>query len=90
MIQDIAPKKFHNEFQLKKPNENDRIAVFLENNILIKEKDSHWQLPKRAEIENVLGHSLTVDTYLFCIDQDSYYLYSDDPGAWDDTKTDFH
>ncbi len=92
MIQDIAPKKFHNEFQLKKPNENDRIAVFLKNNILIKEKDSHWQLPKRAEIENVLGHSLTVDTYLFCIDQDSYYLYSDDPGAWeawDDTKTDF-
>ena len=37
MIQDIAPKKFHNEFQLKKPNENDRIAVFLKNNILIKE-----------------------------------------------------
>lgn len=92
MIQDIAPKKFHNEFQLKKPNENDRIAVFLENNILIKEKDSHWRLPKRAEIENVLGHSLTVDTYLFCIDQDSYFLYSDDPGAWkawDDTKTEF-
>ena len=82
MIQDIAPKKLHNEYQPVNPDSTDYITVFLKNKILIKQTDEYMRLPKRAELEAVTGHagdlSACPGTYLFCIDEESYFLYVDD------------
>lgn len=72
MIQDIAPKVFHNEFSLRrKAKPSDYVFVFDGNNILIRGDglNSPLSLPKASlfESETLL--------YLFSIDENAYYLY---------------
>ena len=43
MIQDIAPKKFYNQFAAKKPSANSRILSFSDGKILYKEKDGEME-----------------------------------------------
>lgn len=77
MIQDIAPKKLYNEYNPQKPEETDFIAVFSENKILIKDTGGRLQLPGRAQLKQALLHPQAADTYLFRLDQTSYFLYQD-------------
>jgi len=81
MIQDITPKKMHNEYQPTEPDGNDYMAVFSENKILIEQTDRYVRLPERSELETVCGCLKDVPacqgTYLFCIDEDVYFLYAD-------------
>lgn len=77
MIQDIAPKKLYNEYKPTKPAENDYMAVFSKNEILIKETDGQIKLPKREELSLTNGGDRQVDAglYLFRIDEQSYFLH---------------
>lgn len=82
MIQDIEPKRLCNQYQLPKQNRNDYIAVFSGNQILIKETNGRLELPKRADME-AAGCALHADTYLFCIDDDRYFLCPEDVEEWE-------
>lgn len=90
MIQDIAPKKLYNEYHPAKPDGKDYIAVFSENKILIKQTDEYIRLPGRAELEAVSGYSkdrpACMETYLFSIDKDAYFLYADRDCVKDDLR----
>ncbi len=91
MIQDIAPRKLYNEFRNKKPDKNDYIAVFTENKMLVKETGNSIRMPQFSELPAEIkkagqetGHAGTDDAedfpYLFCIEQEDYYLYlADNP-----------
>lgn len=87
MIQDIAPKKLYNEYRPAKQDGKDYIAVFSENEILIKQTEECIRLPGRDELEAASGCSkdlpACMKTYLFCIDKDAYYLYADHDCAKD-------
>ncbi len=79
MIQDIAPKKLHNEYIQKRPCSNDYIAVFHKNKILIKEIEGSMELPEIADLPYIFHqYREEVCQYLFCIDEKNYFLYSID------------
>ncbi len=75
MIQDIAPKKLYNAYIAKIPSANDYAAVFSGNKILIKETDGVLRFPMLREL--AVSEDLGAFQYLFCIDQDQYFLYRD-------------
>ena len=51
MIQDIAPKKFYNQFAAKKPSANSRILSFSDGKILYKEKDGEMEFLTFKQVE---------------------------------------
>ena len=51
MIQDIAPKKFYNQFEAKKPLANSRILSFSDGKILYKEKDGEMEFLTFKQVE---------------------------------------
>ena len=66
MIQDIAPKKLHNEYIQKRPCSNDYIAVFHKNQILIKEMKGSMELPEIADLPYIFHqYREEVCQYLF-------------------------
>ena len=81
MIQDIAPKKMHNEYIPQNPSENHAILVFCENKVLVKDTESDIKLPNILEAEDAICRpEITICTgclYLFCIDHEPYFLYPD-------------
>lgn len=80
MIQDIEPKIMHNEYMPKNPGAGDYIAVFSNHKILAKETGGCIGFPRIVELPFALKQPLLhADTfqYLFCIGQDSYFLYPD-------------
>lgn len=79
MIQDIAPRKLHNEYIQKVPDKNDLTAVFRENQILIKENEGRLELPAAADLAFVMdGEGDGFCHYLFCIEEENYFLYLTD------------
>ena len=79
MIQDIAPKKFYNQFAAKKPSANSRILSFSDGKILYKEKDGEMEFLtfKQVEahfIQEKEKSELPVYTYLFSIDREDFFL----------------
>lgn len=84
MVQDIAPKKLYNEYTPKKLTPKDYIAIFRENKILIKETEAGLALPKQSDllsVLNILAEPAGQAQYLFRIDQDSYFLFTEDISA---------
>lgn len=84
MVQDITPKKLYNEYTRKKLTRSDYIAIFKNNKILIKETDTGLSFPKLPDLADILPvASATAGQaqYLFRIDQDQYFLFTDDPPA---------
>lgn len=82
MIQDIAPKKLYNEYTQKNPLPTDRMMLFCENKILIKELGGCMKLPTRMEFETLGGYSQDTSAavigkqqYLFRIEEDCYFRY---------------
>ncbi len=91
MIQDIAPKKLYNEYRKKAASEEDFIFVFSGRELLAKRLDGQICLPRISELR--LGGAaplrdmntakgepadrIAESLYLFCIDQDQYFLYPD-------------
>ncbi len=73
MIQDISPRVLHNEYVSIQPDARDRVFVFSENKVLIKEKDGWMRLPRKEDFLNEV-HPYQ---YLFRIDEDRYFLDMD-------------
>lgn len=72
MIQDIAPKILHNEYAVKKPDEDDKVILFSGNEVLLKKIDGIWSLPVKKEFESEQNYQ-----YLFCIGECNYFLMMD-------------
>lgn len=73
MIQDIEPKKMHNEYRKRTPMENDRVMCFFENHILCRIEENRLSYPT---YENLKGLELKKSLiYLFSIDETAYYYY---------------
>ena len=87
MIQDIEPKRFHNEYAYRKPPKNDdAILAFSEKLILAKKVEDEHELVwlTVSEYKSYIGINDTVTqdaswqdnlTYLFVIDDRQYFLY---------------
>lgn len=71
MIQDIAPKKMHNEYRNRLPVGEDRVMCFYENRILCKIEENRLFYPSYEELCK-LDEQLFV-IYLFSIDDRAYY-----------------
>ena len=79
MIQDIAPKKFYNQFAAKKPSANSRILSFSDGKILYKETAGEMEFLTFKQIEaHFMQESekseLPIYTYLFSIDREDFFL----------------
>ncbi len=72
MVQDIAPKFLHNEYQDKAPTQESRVIVFSANGALLKGKEEEWSLPQKKEV--LSGQECQ---YAFCVDEEEYYLLMD-------------
>lgn len=80
MIQDIAPKRLHNEYLSKNADENDYAVVFCKNKILMKELGEAGGLPRKKDLLLILNETAAgagMYQYLFCMDEDNYFLYMD-------------
>lgn len=87
MIQDIEPKRFHNEYAYRKPPKNDDVILaFSEKLILAKKVEDEHELVwlTVSEYKSYIGINDTVTqdaswqdnlTYLFVIDDRQYFLY---------------
>ncbi len=70
MIQDIAPKRFFNEYRPAAPGANSKCLAFSDNQVLIKTSAEEITLPEYGEISAYTEKS----TYLFRIDDEEFFL----------------
>ena len=82
MIQDIAPRQYHNEFAVKEPGLRDFLLYFEGNQVLMRKGDG---APSMITFEDVQDPELRRQVirqaeYLFCIDDISYYSARDTLG----------
>ena len=70
MIQDIYPRKYHNEYLHTQPKDNDLVLVFHQNTVLVRFVDDKLRYPTLNELKSfhISCH------YLFSIDQHRYFL----------------
>ena len=84
MIQEISPKKYHVEYDIRFPKQDGRCFIFRGRDILERLQDGKLVLPTYGELQKEIGETL----YLFSIDQEEYYLTSlvdsrdPSPGLW--------
>lgn len=81
MIQDIAPRLYHNEYRPKEPVAGDRLFIFHEGKILAGENESGELVFPNMEDLNHKEDEKEGDgmfQYLFSIDDISYFLYMGD------------
>lgn len=74
MLQDIAPYKFHNEFEIKEPREEDFVLIFKNSQVLLANASDGPEIPSVAHIQNMIPSMCEQLTYLFCIDQYNFFL----------------
>jgi NAD+ diphosphatase len=78
MIQDIAPHKYHVEFEPCKPSENDIVLIFKGNELLVREEDGRTWFPAVGELETSGEMSFLFkmdDTNLFMTEVDESCEY---------------
>ncbi len=73
MIQDISPLVFHNEFDIKTPEENSYFLYFCSGRILLTNENSP-QIPMFKEIDDLTQEAMSHCDYLFSIDHMDFFL----------------
>lgn len=73
MIQDIGPKVFNNAYKDIKPDENSKLLIFNNNQILCKILQDHVTYPEYKTMKHILGSDADY-IYLFSIDSVEYFL----------------
>lgn len=73
MIQDIAPRKYHVEFKKKRPEANDFLLIYRENEVLVKETGEEMSYPLVGEMEQSNPDICEKAEYLFAIDDICYF-----------------
>lgn len=71
MIQDIEPKKFHNEFHIKSARKGDRLLCYQNDELLCRYDGSEIAFPTVGE----LSAEQSECTFLFSIDDEDFYLW---------------
>lgn len=79
MIQDITPHIYHNECTPHVPTPSDQILYYENDMVLIKEVDSEIAFPTFQEVQEIFPAVFQHYTYLFSIDEISYYLVPELP-----------
>ncbi len=78
MIQDILPKKIHNEFAHKEPSTDSRILSFRDGKAFYQEKEGEIQFISFGRIKTFFqtrkGQSLSEYIYLFSVETQDYFL----------------
>ena len=76
MIQDIAPKKLDNSFQMRVPDENSRMLAFKDRMVYLKAGEEMEFLPYDAWSAYCSSHGIVLPeyVYLFSIGETSYFL----------------
>lgn len=74
MIQDIAPHKFDNQYRVLPPKRGSYLLYYEKNACLIKEENGEISFPTFEELEKYIDDLYENYTYLFSIDDESYYL----------------
>lgn len=76
MIQDIAPKKLDNSFQMRTPDENSRMLAFRERMVYLKDGEEMEFLTYGAWTAYCSTHGVALPeyVYLFSIGKESYFL----------------
>ncbi|MFT4106731.1 MAG: NAD(+) diphosphatase [Lacrimispora sp.] len=73
MIQDILPHVFHNEFEVKTPQEDSYFLYFRSGHILLKKENSP-EIPRFKEIEDPGQEAMSHCDYIFSIDGMDFFL----------------
>lgn len=74
MIQDIKPHQFHNQYKKLSPKRDSYLLYYEDNCCLLKEKDGEIFFPRFSEVEGYIENLYEDYTYLFSMDEESYYL----------------
>ena len=82
MIQDIKPHQFHNQYKILPPKRGSYLLYYENNACLLKEKDGEIVFPTFAELEGHVEGLYENYTYLFSIDDESYYLLREMNKEW--------
>ncbi len=84
MIQDIAPKVFHNEYQSVRPEAGDTVFVFREKKVLIAGYENEdIVFPKAGDLDAELQYLFRIDgqPYFLCKPEESERLSEEDTGS---------
>ncbi|MBO5461531.1 MAG: NAD(+) diphosphatase [Ruminococcus sp.] len=74
MIQDITPHQFNNQYRILPPNRGSYLLYYEKNTCLIREENDEIFFPTFEELEGYIEDLYENYTYLFSIDEESYYL----------------
>jgi NAD+ diphosphatase len=74
LFQDIAPYEFRNEYDVKPPKSTDYMIFAKNNMILMKIYEGGMTLPRFEEAAQLFPGAVTAPTYLFCVDETSFFL----------------
>ncbi len=74
MIQDIAPRIYHNEYMPVRPSSESYVLAYKEGEILVKLAGEELFLPRFCELESKQQGLYENYQYLFSIDGDRFYL----------------
>lgn len=78
MIQDIEPHIYYNEYRKTVPTKESFVLYFREHQVLtVKQKNGEMAFPRIKELEEDNDGLYEDSTYLFSIDEDSFYLADD-------------
>ncbi|MDO4166721.1 MAG: NAD(+) diphosphatase [Eubacteriales bacterium] len=77
MIQDIAPHKFHNEYEAKKPDQHSYVLAFRERQVYLHNAAETIDFLTYEEIQNLCKKkniAIPQMIYLFSVDEQKYFL----------------
>ena len=92
MIQDIGKFRYHNEYRKTAPVSDSKVLCYRNRELLLRHQDQQISFPVYEELQRYLAELSDKYTYLFSIDETSYYLFPtpDEKGlpgtVWEDIR----
>lgn len=77
MIQDIAPHIYRNEYKPVPPNKDSYLLIYEGNKVLLGTEENQITFPTFGELEKWNTHLYEKYTYLFSVDEKTFYLAAD-------------
>ena len=75
MIQDIGKFRYHNEYRKTAPVSDSKVLCYRNRELLLYHQDQQISFPAYGELQRYLPELADKYTYLFSIDETSYYLF---------------
>lgn len=77
MIQDIQPNIYRNEYKPVPPRPDSYVLICKDDKVFLRERGGSITFPTFSELENENEHIYKHYTYLFSIDEDTFYLVNE-------------